>query len=145
MLKVFKLFSVVDSDMHFHTMSIKEWGIFVSKLQFKGDTFNHRNSRDVFWRAQGAFDSVKEREEFLTSLGASEDMNEGMDRGSNQEMTYPEFAEAVCRISHQLYLATLEPPAVEALDYASPEFTLKIVGYFNTLCDTMKTTFQLGP
>lgn len=78
------------------------------------------------------------------AIGAT-DMNEGMDRGSNQEMTYPEFAEAVCRISHQLYLATLEPPAVEALDYASPEFTLKIVGYFNTLCDTMKTTFQLGP
>ena len=58
LLRVFKLFSVIDSDMHFHTMSVKEWGFFVSKLHFKGDEFTHRASRDVFWRSQGAFDSM---------------------------------------------------------------------------------------
>eukprot|EP01050_Picozoa_sp_SAG11_P010254 SAG11_NODE_1017_length_6163_cov_6.440303_4_plen_141_part_00 len=56
LLKVFKTQSVVDADMQFHTMSVKEWGNFVGKLGLKA--FSHRQSRDVFWRAQGAFGAL---------------------------------------------------------------------------------------
>jgi hypothetical protein len=54
LLKGFKAFAVTDPDMSFHTMSLREWTSFVEILQL-GKRFKHRQNRDTFWRAQGAF------------------------------------------------------------------------------------------
>ena len=78
-------------------------------------------------------------------LGASEDMNEGMDRGSNQEMTYPEFAEAVCRIAHQVYVHSLGEEKAAALDYELAAVVGDVCSEFDSLTNKMKTIFSPGP
>ena len=90
--KAFTSVSNVDADMHFFTMSLKEWTIFVNKLNIVGDGFAQRSIKDTFWRAQGAWApefgtmvALKEREEFLEKLHAT-DEQEAADHGNTQEM-----------------------------------------------------------
>ena len=71
--KGFHAFAVMDPDMSFHTMSLKEWGAFVDAMGLPGSAFSRRQSRNTFWRAQGAFDNLSEREEFIDKLGGNED------------------------------------------------------------------------
>ena len=90
--KAFTSVSNVDADMHFFTMSLKEWTVFVNKLNIVGDGFAQRSIKDTFWRAQGAWApefgtmvALKEREEFLEKLHAT-DEQEAADHGNTQEM-----------------------------------------------------------
>lgn len=73
LLKAFQAFAVMDPDMSFHTMSLKEWTAFVDALGLPGTAFSHRQSRNTFWRAQGAFENLAEREEFIDKLGGNDD------------------------------------------------------------------------
>ena len=46
--KAFTSVSNVDADMHFFTMSLKEWTVFVNKLNIVGDGFAQRSIKDTF-------------------------------------------------------------------------------------------------
>lgn len=72
-------------------------------------------------------------------------MHEGMDRGSNQEMTYPEFAEAVGRIAYEHYRFKVGPDASDTMDHDSAEVISALVQQFNETCDVMKRVFRIGP
>ena len=106
LIKAFTCLANVDPDMKFYTMSLKEWTIFVQKLNIAGQGFAQRDTKNTFWRAQGAFApefgtmvAMKEREEFLEKLHAT-DEQEAADHGNTQEMNYLEFVEGVRCCSH---------------------------------------------
>jgi len=106
LIKAFTCLANVDPDMKFYTMSLKEWTIFVQKLNIAGQGFAQRDTKNTFWRAQGAFApefgtmvAMKEREEFLEKLHAT-DEQEAADHGNTQEMNYLEFVEGVRFRSH---------------------------------------------
>ena len=71
----------MDHDMHFFTMSLKEWQFFCSELEITTghkDAVTQRQIRQSFWRAQGAFApdhgsavAMKEREDFLEKMSAN--------------------------------------------------------------------------
>jgi hypothetical protein len=81
LIKAFKTMSNVDPDMKFYTMSLKEWTSFIQKINIAAQGFTHRDIKNTFWRAQGSFApefgtmvALKEREEFLEKLHATEEM-----------------------------------------------------------------------
>lgn len=81
LVKAFKSLSNVDPDMKFYTMSLREWTAFIQKLNIAAQGFSQRDIKNTFWRAQGSFApefgtmvALKEREEFLEKLHATEDM-----------------------------------------------------------------------
>lgn len=81
LVKTFKILANLDPDMKFYTMSLKEWTIFIQKLNIKAQGFTHREIKNTFWRAQGAFApdfgsmvALKEREEFLERLHAEDEL-----------------------------------------------------------------------
>jgi hypothetical protein len=117
----------VDPDMQFYTMSLKEWTYFVQKLNIASQGFTQRDVKNTFWRAQGAFApefgtmvALKEREEFLEKLHATDEM-EAADQGSTQEMNYLEFVEGVARIAFQMYTNTLPEESQDKVDWRSLE------------------------
>ena len=80
LIKAFTCLSNVDPDMKFYTMSLKEWTMFIQKLNISGQGFNQRDIKNTFWRAQGAFApefgtmvAIKEREQFLEDLHATDE------------------------------------------------------------------------
>ena len=82
LVKAFKAVANVDPDMKFYTMSLKEWTMFITKLNIASAGFSQRDIKNTFWRAQGSFApefgsmvALKEREEFLEQLHATDDMD----------------------------------------------------------------------
>lgn len=81
LIKSFKSLANMDPDMKFYTMSLKEWTMFIQKLNIAAQGFTHRDTKNAFWRAQGAFApefgtmvALKEREEFLEKLHATDEL-----------------------------------------------------------------------
>ena len=91
--RAFKKFANMDHDMHFFTMSLKEWKYFCSVLEIttgKAAVVTQRQIRQSFWRAQGAFApdhgaavAVKEREEFLEKISADPEEEVSVHSGDN--------------------------------------------------------------
>jgi len=122
--KAFTSVSNVDADMHFFTMSLKEWTIFVNKLNIVGDGFAQRSIKDTFWRAQGAWApefgtmvALKEREEFLEKLHAT-DEQEAADHGNTQEMVRGPFRTPNCCSKNSFASPVPSPLRVSPVDDA---------------------------
>lgn len=82
LVKAFTAVANVDPDMKYYTMSLKEWTLFITKLNIASAGFTQRDIKNTFWRAQGSFApefgtmvALKEREEFLEKLHATDDVD----------------------------------------------------------------------
>lgn len=152
LIKAFTCLANVDPDMKFYTMSLKEWSIFVQKLNIAGQGFQNKDVKNTFWRAQGAWTgegflgaqgALKEREEFLEKLHAT-DEQEAADHGNTQEMNYLEFVEGVARVAFQLYVNTLPEDARETIDWKSIETTGALKMQLNFVIEHIKTLIWSG-